>query len=917
MRLRPEYRRSGRRILRREAGEEKAVARGGGGCYNRGKQRAQARRKAMKSMRITRLRTDHLEFPLGALLQAPTLSYVAEASTGARQASARIEVARTPDFGELLYDSGERADISSLGFTPPLTLAPRTRYFWRVSVRADDGDCAVSEPAWFETGKRDEAWQARWIRAPFDADVHPVLERRFELAQAPERARVYMVGLGLYELYVNGQKAGDEYLAPFYNDYERWIQVQTYDVTDLLHAGENRVQILLGNGWYKGRFGFDGHSRAIYGGAMQALLELHAQAADGEFVLCTDETWTCRPSPVTASGIYDGEAYDARLEGVGEGVPAALAQAPEGPLCDRMSPPLRICDRRAPVRLLHTPAGEQVLDFGQVMTGWVELDVDLPAGAQVTLEYGELLQNDCFYQGNLRTARQAYAFTSAGRPAHARPHFTFYGFRYVRVTGLEPVRPEDFTACVLHSDLQRTGWVETSNEKVNRLIENAFWGQIGNFVDVPTDCPQRDERMGWTGDAQVFSATASFNQYTPAFYAKYLHDMLLEQRALGGSVPFVVPDILGRLQRLSSKNQVDGWGTEHGSCAWGDAATVIPWTLYTFFGDKELLARQFENMTAWTDYIHAQDEARCGGSRLWTCGFHFADWLALDNPDKDSCFGGTDPYFVASAYYYLSASLTAKAAAVLGREAERLRYERLALEVRDAIRREYFTPTGRIAVPTQTGMVLALALDLAPEAARGRIARDLRARLEARGMHLDTGFVGTYFLLRALTQCGLSDCAYALLLQEDYPSWLYEVNMGATTVWERWNSVLPNGLVSDTGMNSMNHYAYGSVVEWMYRDMCGLNPAAPGFKRARIAPHSDARIGHARCTYDSAAGRYACGWERTQDGVRYAVTVPFDCEAEFVPESAQGSLTLNGARVQTQDGGVRLGPGTWEILWTR
>lgn len=862
-------------------------------------------------MKIEKLRADHLINPLGARLEAPSLSYVVEESTGKRQTAARIEVSLTRDFAGTLFDSGRREDISSLGFTPPLAIKPRTRYYWRVGVWADDGDFAVSEPAFFETGKRDEPWQGAWIRAPFDKDVHPVMVRRFDIAEAPAKARIYMTGVGLYELYVNGQKADDEYLAPFYTDYERLIQVQTYDVTGLLRAGENELRVMLGAGWYKGRIGFDGGRTDVYGEHMQMLLELRADLPGGEFVLGSDERWGCLPSPVLESGIYDGETYDARMEAAGTLMPAVLAQAPEGVCRDRLSPPLRILARRKAERLLRTPKDEWVLDFGQVMTGWVEFDVCLPAGAQVKLEYGELLQHDCFYQENLRTAKQAYTYISGGGSAHVRPHFTFYGFRFVRVTGIETIDLDDFTACVLHSDLADTGSLVTSNEKVNRLIQNAYWGQIGNFVDVPTDCPQRDERMGWTGDAQVFAPTASFNQYTPAFYAKYLEDMVREQRDLHGSVPFVVPDVISRLRRVMDK--ATAFSSDHGSCAWGDAAVLIPWTLYTFYGDKELLARHFENMTRWVDYISDQDERLCGGSRLWSCGFHFADWLALDNPDKETSFGGTDPYFVASAYYYYSAHITAKAAAVLGRETERARYERLAQEVKRAIQAEYFTPTGRIAVPTQTALVMALVMDFAPQAHRARLIRDLKARLEARNMHLDTGFVGTYYLLRALTKCGLSDCAYTLLLQEDYPSWLYEVNMGATTVWERWNSVLPSGLVSDTGMNSMNHYAYGSVVEWMYRCMCGLNPDAPGFKRALIEPHSDGRLEGARAVYDSAAGRYVCGWQRTDAGVVYTVQVPFDAGARFVPEKMGGSLTVNGQPARLEDGCIRLGPGTWEI----
>lgn len=864
-------------------------------------------------MIIRNLRVCHLENPLGYHMDKPVFTWTAEDSTGKRQATARVRISLTEDFAQCVYDSGEQAGISSLGFAPDVALSPRTRYFWRVEVTADDGDRAESETAWFETGKQDEPWQADWIRAPFDGDVHPILSRNFTLRQKPLSARIYAVGLGLYELNLNGRKVGDEVLAPFCNDYTHWIQAETYDVTDQLSEGENHLDVWLGNGWYKGRFGFDGGPCNIFGDRMQLLLELRAQMPDGgEVVIASAPDWSCRTSPILESSIYDGEVYDARMESASAAVPAEIAEAPAAPVEDRRSAPLRKVTKMPAPTLLHTPAGEQVLDFGQVMTGWVEFDCDLPEGARVLLQYGELLQNDCFYRENLRSAKAEYTYISKGGPAHVRPRFTFYGFRYVKVTGIDPVNPEDFTAWVIHSDLTVTGRMETSNPKVNRLIQNAFWGQIGNFVDVPTDCPQRDERMGWTGDAHVFAPTASFNMYTPAFYDKFLYDMILEQRELGGSVPFVVPDMINQIAKVRGKSTA--FPKDHGSCAWGDAATGIPWTLYQFYGDKDMLARHYENMKRWTDYIRSQDETLCGGRRLWQCGFHFADWLALDNPERGSSFGGTDPYYIASAYYYFSARATARAAEALGNEQDRAEYDALADEVREAFRQEFFTPTGRIAEPTQTAMIMALHLNLVPEESRERLKKDLRQKIASRKDHLDTGFVGTYYICRTLTDNGMSDVAYTLLLNEDFPSWLYEVNMGATTVWERWNSVLPDGSVSDTGMNSMNHYAYGSVVEWMYRYMAGLNPAEPGFKRARIAPVTDPRFTFVKAEYDSAAGLYKSAWTRDANQLTCEIEVPFDCTADFVPQF-QGEWIVDGAPIKAHGQTFPLAPGKHTLTY--
>ena len=862
-------------------------------------------------MKIERLKINHLTTPLGFRLDEPQLSWVVTESTGTNPVWARVEAAADASFANLLYDSGKRDDLNPLACPLPLTFAPRTRYFWRVTVCADDGDCG-SASSWFETGKMDEPFAGQWIAAPFEKTVHPILRRTFTLDGAAEDARLYITGLGLYEAYLNGQPVTDEVLTPFYNDYNFWVQVQTYDVTGLLRAGENVLDVYLGNGWYKG-FGpneSDGSRTELYGDRMQMLAELRAVLPDGKsFCLASDESFRCHTGPVLESTIYDGEIYDARLADPGEdGWAAAVSvDAPVGAAADRLSTPLRRHEAIKPVKLLHTPAGEQVLDFGQVITGWVEADVLLPAGAEMALDYGELLQHDNFYNENLRSAKAHFSFTSDGKPAHVRPHFTFYGFRFVRVTGIEAVNPDDFTAYVIHSDLERTGFLETSNAKVNRLIQNAWWGQRGNFVDVPTDCPQRDERLGWTGDAEVFAPTASFNMDTAAFYRKYLYDMALEQATLGGAVPFVVPDVLGQIHRHFGEENHD-----YGSCAWADAAVMIPWTLYRFYGDKSMLAEQFPQMMAWVDWVETQDETHFGGPRLWLRGFHFADWLALDNPVAGSCFGGTDCYYVASAYYYYSTYLTARAAEALGDQANAKKYDQRAEEIRAAFRKEFFTATGRIAEPTQTAMLLALSMNLAPDEARPRLVRDLRKKLEARNMHLDTGFVGTYHLMRTLSSVGLGACAYTLLLNEDYPSWLYEVNMGATTVWERWNSVLPDGLVSDTGMNSMNHYSYGAVVEWMYRCMCGLNAIEPGFASARIAPMSDDRFDWVRAEYASASGTYRSGWQRENGVLTYTVEVPFGATAVFVPESADARLEING-KPAAKSGEVTLTPGVWTI----
>lgn len=884
-------------------------------------------------MKIRDMRVNHLENPLGYECEYPVFSWIVENARGKRQEKARMEIALDRGMKKVIYDSGWKREIDSRGFCPNVQISPRTRYYWRVKVLTERREKLVSPVAWFETGKMQELWLGQWIGADFNQknpDIHPLFQKKFQVPEDLASARIYICGLGLFEVLVNGEKVSDEYLAPFYTDYHNWIQYVTYDITPMLKKGElNALGASLGNGWYKGRFSYEKDMDCLYGKDFQLLAEIRMERENGkEQVVFTDETWEAAPSPVKESGIYDGEVYDARMETdyfatISCMLPCKTVKGPgvRVPLKDRLSPPLRITERLTNPKKILTPAGETVLDFGQEVTGWVEFLCEEKAGQEVRLQYGEVLQDGCFYRDNLRTAKAEMIYLSSGEKNIVRPHFTFYGFRFVKVTGIENVEPENFTACVIHSDIKRTGNIQTSSEKVNRLFNNTVWGQRGNFLDVPTDCPQRDERMGWTGDAQAFCTTASFHMETPAFYRKYIYDMRLDQRTYAGGVPHVVPDVLGQVQRGKSGERSAGaeetWPT-YGSCAWGDAACIIPWTLYKFYGDEILLAEQYPVMADWVDYIRRIDEEKCGGKRLWSTGFHFADWLALDNPDKSSCFGGTDNTYVATAFYYYSAMLAAKAAYVLGIRQDSRNYRQLAREIKAAFRQKYFDSQGELTVQTQTAMVLALYFRLAPKSSRKKIAGELRKNIQDHGMHLTTGFVGTCYLCLALTQCGMDQEAYSLLLQEEYPSWLYEVNMGATTIWERWNSILPDGHISDTGMNSLNHYAYGVIAEWMYRCMCGLNPVEknPGFRRSVIAPRPDRRLQYARCSYDSAVGLYESGWEWKKNGILFQVRIPFNAKARFILPFSGSRAYLNGRRNKKLErtGRVTLDPGCYEIF---
>lgn len=815
-------------------------------------------------MEITHLKVNHLVNPLGYDLGQPTISYVVRDTLAKKQEKAQILVSLDEDFSALLYDSGEIDTIISTAFPLPINLEPETRYFWKVRVWADNGESAESPAAWFETAKGGE-WQADWITPCTPKEMQMSVFKTWTVTKPVARCRMYLTGVGLYELYINGEKQGDECLLPGFCDYDTWIQYQTYEIT--LHSGENEIEVLLGDGWYKGWYGLR-QTEENYGDRLACIGELHIFYEDGTSeVIATDSTWQARKSRVVSSGIYPGEVYDAALD-ISETFPVERADLDKGKLSPRLSPPIKIHERITPVELIHTPAGETVLDMGQNMVGWLGFHCKAPKGTKLYFQFGEILQDGNFYNDNLRTAKAEFTYIADGTECDVRQHFTFYGYRFVKITGWDG-EPDvnDFRGLVIHSEMEELGDIETSDPLVNQLIHNAKWGQKGNFVDVPTDCPQRDERYGWTGDAQIFSGTACFNMDTYAFYTKYGKDIYAEQQKLNGSVPDVVP--------------VANYPGD-ASTAWGEAATVIPWNVYLHYGDKGILKRQYASMKAWVDYMKGEDD-RSGGKRLWQSGFHYGDWLALDGNVEGGVYGATDPHLIASGYYYHSTMIVAKAAKILGKEADAEAYRTLAEEIRNAFIREYFTPAGNLSVDTMTAYVVVLYMGLTPDYAYERVCRGLLNKLKKNRYHLNTGFVGTPYLCRMLSENGMNDLAYHLLLEKGFPGWLYEVLMGATTVWERWNSVLPDGKISGTEMNSLNHYAYGSIVEWMYRNMLGIQPMeeGAGFKKFRVAPAPNYQISWAKGCLRSASGMIKSSWRIDGKKLKIIVTVPFDAEAEI------------------------------------
>jgi alpha-L-rhamnosidase len=849
-----------------------------------------------------------MENPLGFYMERAVVSWVASDTAAKRQKAARIIAATDLNMKNIIYDSGMDENLDSRGVTVPIDLQPRTRYYWTVTVEGDNGDCATSAVNWFETAKMNEGWSGKWISPPWEQQKddcqHPYVRKQFHTNGKILSARAYITGMGIYDLFVNGSLVGDECFAPYCNTYDAWVQYQTYDITNSLRDGENVLGAMLANGWSKGKFGTFGPRNSPYTNRFSLICEIHITYEDGTAEkICTDESWLCKPSPVLFDNMYDGVVYDANKEitgwcethlDTGDWQNMNVINPEElGELTARLSPSVKCMEEVKPIALLKTPAGETVLDMGQNMVGWLRMRVNAPKGTQIKITHGEILQRDNFYTENLRSAKQEYIYISDGTEKIVEPRFSFYGFRYAKVEGISDVRLEDFTGCVLYSNLETTGNIVTSDKRVNRLFQNAMWGQKGNFLDVPTDCPQRDERMGWTGDTQVFAGTAMFNMNSYAFYVKFMYDLYKEQRFCGGLVPSTVPLFV---QRRPIETGDRGTG---GVCAWSDCATIVPWEVYVHSGDSSIVKNQYQSMKDWVDWITRKCE-RDGTGYLWTEGFHFGDWLALDG-EKDSQgrslnpFGATGTDYLASAYYRYSSLLMSKAASLLGRPEDAEKYAVLSANVRKAILEKYFTAEGKLKIQTQTAHVIAIQFDLTDN--KAEMITGLKKILIENNMHLTTGFIGTPFLCRVLSDYGESESAYQLFFNEDYPSWLYPVSMGATTIWERWNSVMPNGLISDTGMNSLNHYAYGSIAEWMYRHMCGINPVecAPGFKKILLKPEPNKRLKFANGEVNTAMGKIKCGWKYNSDGsVTIEAEVPFNTTAEIILPTGERKILEAG-----------------------
>ncbi len=654
----------------------------------------------------------------------------------------------------------------------------------------------------------------------------------------------------------------------------------------MLVSGNNTIGVSIGDGWFRGNIGWISQ-RNFYGDKLTLLAQLEIFYQDGtKEMILSDDSWTSSTGPILSSDIYNGEVYDARLEQDwtnpefvdNKWERVKIATFSKDNLVAQEGVPVKRVEELTPIEIITTPQGETVFDFGQNMVGWVRLRVKGNPGQIITLQHAEVLDKEGnFYTENLRSAKAEIRYTLKGDGVETyEPHFTFMGFRYVKIKGLEDPSMESLTGIVIHSDMSITGEFECSDPLINQLQHNIQWGQKGNFLDVPTDCPQRDERMGWTGDAQAFASTAAYNMDVVSFFSKWLKDLEADQND-DGMVPWVVPNVLS--------------ATNGGSTGWADAATIIPWDLYKVYGDKRILERQYNSMKSWVKYM----EENVGEDGLWNTGFHFGDWLFYSvEGDNDGRSAVTDKYLIAHAFFANSADILHKTAKVLNKKEDAEYYFDLTKKLKDQFRKEYMTPSGRLVSSSQTAYVLALKFDLFPEDMQQQAANRLAENIEQYNNHITTGFLGTPYISEVLTKSGHIDAAYTLLEQKTYPSWLYPVTMGATTIWERWDGIKPDSSFQSVGMNSFNHYAYGAIGNWMYTTIAGINPdeRQPGYKHVLIHPQPGGTLTNASGSFQSQYGKITSGWKLVEGKMEMVVEVPPNTTATIVlPNSTKENIS--------------------------
>jgi alpha-L-rhamnosidase len=873
----------------------------------------------MSDTRIIRPRCEYLVNPLGIDERKPRLSWQIESDRrGARQTHYRILVASSAE--KLSRGQGDRWDSGRIASDQTThvvyagaPLQSRDVCHWCVEVIDETGASTPSDAARWTMGLLEKSdWSARWIAADpeiiaNDSDaiaptlVNPgtpgVFRREFEIDEPVRRATVYATARGLFELQLGEQRVSGDFFAPEWTDYFKRIQYRTYEVTTLIGRGRNVLSATLGDGWWSGFVGWQ-EQRGRYGSLENSLLvQLEIELESGRtLTIGTGSSWQCGTGPILSSDFMMGEVYDARRSAPVTGWRAAREVAPPSvPLVAQPSEPVRITETLPAVSINQVQPRVFIYDLGQNMTGWVRLKISAPAGTRVRLRHGERLNPDgTLYTENLRLAKATDVYICRGEGEETwQPHFTFHGFQYVELTGL-PGAPglDAVTGCVVHSAIEPTGRFECSHAGVNRLWLNGDWSQRDNFLSVPTDCPQRDERLGWMGDAQVFLRTATYNRDVAAFFTKWMVDVEDAQNADG-----VFADVSPR-----PSEEINWVGLDKlcGAAGWADAGIIVPWTIWRVYGDQRIIERHWRAMTAWLDYLERTNPDGLRTRELWN---NYGDWLCIPT---DTSFRTHSPMknLLATAYWADDAAKMAKMARVIGRETEAVRFEAMFENVRAAFQREFLREDGRLTVETQTAYLLALAFELLPNNVRSRAAERLVANIRELDWHLSTGFIGVSHLNPTLTTSGHADIAYRLLLQDTFPSWLYPIKHGATTIWERWNGWTKEDGFFNPQMNSFNHYSLGSVGEWLFRHVAGIELDAdkPGFSRFVLRPFVGAGLDHAAVTYRSLHGEIGSRWKRNGDQFEWQVKIPANTSARvFIPAEIDGTVTTDGLEVVARE----------------
>lgn len=838
---------------------------------------------------LSKLKIEGLINPIGVEENQPSFSWVIE-STRREITQNSYEIKVFKDQETLFWGSGKVVSEESINikYTGP-TLNSSTRYYWQVRIIDNKGNKSPwSAKAYWQTGllKKNE-WKATWIESKKDiGDISPIFRKGFKVNKNIASATLYATAHGIYEAHLNGKRIGDAYLTPGWTSYNKRLQYQAYDVTPLLRNGNNAIGAILANGWYKGTLNWEPREK-IYGDKLGFLAQLTIKYTDGsEETVATDASWKTSTSGILYAEIYNGETFDANKNLKNWSLPTfddskwdntKIANYNLSNLISTINEPIKKQEIFAVKKAIKTPKGETVLDFGQNLVGWETIKLKGKKGDTIRVYHAEVLdKNGNFYTANLRSAKATSTYILSGEEEVYHPRFTFYGFRYIKIEGLtDQLDTANFKAVALYSDMPKTGSFTSSNSLVNQLQKNIEWGQKGNFLDIPTDCPQRNERLGWTGDAHAFFRTAVFNRDGKNFFRKWMKDMAADQHE-DGRIPWVIPNTLLPNQAAST--------------GWADACTIIPWQHYTAYGDKQILIDQYPTMKAWVDYMKKNSV-----NHLWnTEKFHFGDWLFYrPDDDKDGIAAITDKYLIAQCFFAHSTQMLINAAEVLGKKEDVELYDALLNNIKSAFVKEYTTANGGLVSNTQTAYVLALQFDMLPAALRPQAAQRLVDNINKYN-HLTTGFLGTPYLCDVLSRYGFDDVAYKLLLRENYPSWLYPVKSGATTIWERWDGQKPDGTFQTDEMNSFNHYAYGAIGDWLYRTSAGLKEGSAGYKEIIIKPHLGGDFTYVSAQQHTPYGEASSTWNLKDEEYTLTIKIPVNTSATVYIPCSIGQEVLEG-----------------------